>query len=167
MASSFYDDADEDEEEEDEALLPVNNNTRKRKQPSSSTSNNDLPPFYCCYLLTSLNEKYQNHTYIGFTVHPQRRIRQHNGEIEGGAKKTQRKRPWEMVLCVHGFTSKKAALLFEWCWQHPLEARATRDAMSRLKGQRIGNFYFLRAKIRFVKLRCVQIVLLKMKMIFD
>lgn len=37
-------------------------------------------PHYC-YLLRSLNEKYKNSTYIGYTVNPMRRIRQHNREV--------------------------------------------------------------------------------------
>jgi hypothetical protein len=49
---------------------------------------------FACYLLTSLQPRYAQHTYIGFTVNPQRRIRQHNGEISAGAKKTRTKRPW-------------------------------------------------------------------------
>ena len=52
-------------------------------------SKNGLSPnkFFGCYLLTSLAPKFLLHTYIGFTVNPQRRIRQHNGEISNGAKK--------------------------------------------------------------------------------
>ena len=37
-------------------------------------------PHYC-YLLRSLNEKYKHSTYIGYTVNPKRRIRQHNREV--------------------------------------------------------------------------------------
>ena len=37
-------------------------------------------PHYC-YLLRSLNEKYKKSTYIGYTVNPKRRIRQHNREV--------------------------------------------------------------------------------------
>ena len=66
--------------------------------------------FFCCYLLRSLCPRSKSRTYIGFTVNPRRRIRQHNGEIASGAWRTRRGRPWEMVLCIHGFPSNVAAL---------------------------------------------------------
>jgi len=66
--------------------------------------------FFCCYLLRSLCPRSRSRTYIGFTVNPRRRIRQHNGEIASGAWRTRRGRPWEMVLCIYGFPSNVAAL---------------------------------------------------------
>ena len=74
---------------------------------------------FFCYILTSLHEKYLNGTYIGFTDDPLHRIRQHNGEIKGGAKFTKRRRPWKLVLVVSNFPNKIAALKFEWAWQNP------------------------------------------------
>ena len=73
-----------------------------------------------------MNPKYKTNCYIGFTVDPCRRIRQHNGEIVGGALKTEKKRPWEMALVVYGFPTKKLALSFEWTWQHPQESAKLR-----------------------------------------
>ncbi|KAF3790333.1 Structure-specific endonuclease subunit [Nymphaea thermarum] len=98
-----------------------------------ATHNARKRDFFACYLLCSLSPRFKGHTYIGFTVNPRRRIRQHNGEITSGAWRTKRKRPWEMVLCIFGFSSNVAALQFEWAWQHPRESLAVRDAASGLK----------------------------------
>ncbi|KAL9247181.1 hypothetical protein vseg_020639 [Gypsophila vaccaria] len=89
--------------------------------------------FFGCYLLTSLSPRHKGHTYIGFTVNPKRRIRQHNGEITSGASKTKRKRPWEMVLCIHGFPTNVSALQFEWAWQHPKDSVAVRETAATFK----------------------------------
>eukprot|EP00903_Cladosiphon_okamuranus_P015939 g14723.t1 len=79
--------------------------------------------FFHCYLLQSQDPKHKRSTYIGFTVDPSRRIRQHNGGINGGACRTKRKRPWDMVAIVHGFPTKSSALQFETAWQHPQRDR--------------------------------------------
>lgn len=89
--------------------------------------------FFACYLLTSLCPRFKGHTYIGYTLNPRRRIRQHNGEIGSGAWRTKRKRPWEMVLCIYGFPTNIAALQFEWAWQHPVESLAVRKAAASFK----------------------------------
>ncbi|CAN6213579.1 unnamed protein product [Urochloa humidicola] len=96
--------------------------------------------FFCCYLLRSLCPRSKSRTYIGFTVNPRRRIRQHNGEVASGAARTRRGRPWEMVLCIYGFPSNVAALQFEWAWQHPTDSFAVRQAAAEFKSfGGIGN----------------------------
>lgn len=82
---------------------------------------------YFCYLLKSLNEKFSNDTYIGFTDDPIKRLKQHNGIIKGGAKKTSKKRPWALVLVVSNFPNKILALKFEWAWTNPFMSNFTSD----------------------------------------
>ncbi|CAM6108083.1 unnamed protein product [Calypogeia fissa] len=87
---------------------------------------------HACYLLRSLNPRFKSSFYIGCTTDPKRRLRQHNGEMAQGAHFTKKKRPWEMVLCVYGFTSHVNALQFEWAWQHPLVSLPVREAAAKL-----------------------------------
>ena len=96
---------------------------RKRKRPKRPAQ------FFGVYLLASRHPSHPRSAYIGFTVNPPRRIRQHNGEVKGGAWRTHKKRPWEMLLVVHGFPSQVVALQFEWAWQQPLKSKPIRDAI--------------------------------------
>ncbi|KZO89778.1 hypothetical protein CALVIDRAFT_559051 [Calocera viscosa TUFC12733] len=83
-----------------------------------------FPPFYACYVLRSLGTRPRGRkTYIGTTTDPARRLRQHNGELTQGARKTSLDRPWIMSMLVHGFPSKLHALQFEWALQHPWKSR--------------------------------------------
>ena len=60
-------------------------------------------------------------TYIGATVNLQRRLRQHNKEIVGGAHATGRKvsqgQIWTRYCYVSGFPDWQATLQFEWRWK--------------------------------------------------
>jgi len=87
-------------------------------------------PFCGCYLVRSTLSQHRYSIYIGFTVNPLRRIRQHNGEIQGGARKTRSKRPWCFVALVNGFRSQVEALQFEWAWQHPKKSKIVREAIA-------------------------------------
>lgn len=69
------------------------------------------------YLLEASNKS----TYIGATVDLERRLRQHNKEISGGAvatgKKVAKGETWRRHCYVSGFPSWQAALQFEWRWK--------------------------------------------------
>lgn len=70
------------------------------------------------YLLVSTN----GNTYVGATVDLNRRLRQHNKEIKGGAHATGMKvaqgETWTRAAHVSGFPDWQAALQFEWRWKH-------------------------------------------------
>jgi len=66
-----------------------------------------------------VNIRRRHYTYVGYSLDPWRRLRQHNGELASGARRTLFQRPWQVVLLLRGFRSKSEALQFEWAWQHP------------------------------------------------
>lgn len=61
-------------------------------------------------------------TYVGATVDLDRRLRQHNKEITGGAHATGAKvaqgEIWVRAAHVSGFPDWQATLQFEWRWKH-------------------------------------------------
>lgn len=69
------------------------------------------------YLLVSTN----GNTYIGATIDLNRRLRQHNKEIKGGAHATGIKvsqgETWTRVAHISGFPDWQATLQFEWRWK--------------------------------------------------
>ena len=72
------------------------------------------------YVLTSQGGE---QTYVGATLDIERRLRQHNSELHGGAKYTTSKssanpKYWSRLLHVDGFQSKIEALQFEWALKH-------------------------------------------------
>ena len=59
------------------------------------------PRFLCVYVLRNTKTEA---VYVGVTTEPKRRLRQHNGELRGGAARTLRSpHKWQMILVVHGF----------------------------------------------------------------
>jgi predicted GIY-YIG superfamily endonuclease len=71
-----------------------------------------------CYILANQHGV----TYNGYTNNLPRRIRQHNGEITGGARSTRNKGPWKYIAVITSndpeFTKNKA-LSLEWHIRYP------------------------------------------------
>lgn len=66
-----------------------------------------------CYILR--NRHNPSVTYNGSTNDPTRRLRQHNGEISGGAKATKRcNGGWEFCALLSGFDTHQNCLSCEW-----------------------------------------------------
>lgn len=77
---------------------------------------------YVCYTLVSADGRC---TYVGITNCLARRLRQHNGELSGGAKYTTRRGSgWTVAWVVSGFGTKVAALQFEWALHHCRRGKA-------------------------------------------
>lgn len=71
------------------------------------------PRTYYCYCLFTEDRR---QTYIGATVDPEHRLRQHNGELVGGARRTQG-RPWTHACILTEIPTWTAALQLEWRWK--------------------------------------------------
>lgn len=71
-----------------------------------------------CYLLATENN---SNTYVGATVDLDRRLRQHNHELVGGAHATgiqiARGHTWNRVCYVEGIPDWRSALQIEWRWK--------------------------------------------------
>jgi structure-specific endonuclease subunit SLX1 len=81
--------------------------------PAAAT---ETPRRWFVYLL-SCSPTGTGGTYVGMTFDLDRRLKQHNGQVAGGAAAT-RGRSWFRVCHVEGFPDQTAALQFEWAWKH-------------------------------------------------
>lgn len=83
---------------------------------------------YICYLITN-----GSRTYVGITNNFARRLRQHNGEISGGARSTSRRaiegQPWRFAACVRNIAEHNDALSYEKCVH--LASRPGRNKVNR------------------------------------
>ncbi len=76
-----------------------------------------------CYILAN-----GQRTYNGSTNDPRRRLRQHNGELKGGARATSRAGPgWRVIALVAGFPDHVNALQCEWRIKCPSGRPGRRD----------------------------------------
>ena len=83
----------------------------------NENENENEKQFYVYCLLSTANT-----TYIGATINLERRLRQHNKELKGGAKLTgiqvNKGHVWSRICYISGFPTWNAALQFEWRWKN-------------------------------------------------
>lgn len=74
---------------------------------------------YFCYIIAS-----GSRTYNGYTVNLVRRLRQHNGELAGGARATSGKGPWRYIsiMTAPSWTAVRA-MQVEWSHKYPTRRR--------------------------------------------
>ena len=76
--------------------------------------------------------------YIGATVDRARRLRQHNGELSGGARRTARARGraegrWDMVISAGPFHTERLALQTEWAFKRAHRGSSGPPGLPRLR----------------------------------
>ncbi|CAJ1934191.1 unnamed protein product [Sphenostylis stenocarpa] len=92
-------------------------NVKPKSEPESES--------WCVYLLLSTNHPIK--TYVGITNNFPRRLKQHNGELNGGAKASRAGRPWICACIVCGFPDRSEASIFESKWK-AISRRAPRKS---------------------------------------
>lgn len=70
---------------------------------------------YYCYLIYSTSSM---KTYIGITNNLDKRLKQHNKLLKGGAKCTKQCDDWNYKIIVEGFKDRATVSSFEWYWKH-------------------------------------------------
>ena len=93
----------------------VNSRRRRRRRSVCVTPLTavDQKRVHSCYILYSPATK---KVYVGYTTNPARRLRQHRGEIQGGAKRTQKMKDDKMrfLAIISRFINARDAQFFEW-----------------------------------------------------
>ncbi|KAJ9685562.1 hypothetical protein PVL29_017558 [Vitis rotundifolia] len=94
---------------------PNPNPDPSKSSPSSSRSRSRSSFSWLVYLILSTNTPIK--TYVGVTTNFSRRLKQHNGELKGGAKASRTGRPWVCACIIQGFKDKSEACQFESKWK--------------------------------------------------
>ena len=90
-----------------------------------------------------------NRTYNGMTNNFDRRLKQHNNLLKGGAKSTTnfiKKYPdseWKLLCIIEGFESKSEAMKAEWRIKHPTNKKQRPNKFNKPEGRILGLKYIL------------------------
>ncbi|KAF9592776.1 hypothetical protein IFM89_017346 [Coptis chinensis] len=91
------------------SLKPHTTTTTTTLKISSSTRS------WSVYLILSTNKPIK--TYVGVTTDFPRRLKQHNGDLKGGAKASRAGRPWICACIIQGFKNHSEACELESKWK--------------------------------------------------
>ncbi|KAF0904404.1 hypothetical protein E2562_034484 [Oryza meyeriana var. granulata] len=72
-------------------------------RPSAEAAKEKAASGWCVYLIASSRIA---RTYVGVTTDFPRHLRQHNGELKGGAKASSAGRPWSLACLIEGFVNR-------------------------------------------------------------
>jgi predicted GIY-YIG superfamily endonuclease len=101
-------------------------------------SKKDKETKYYCYILGQSKQiqKGTGKTYNGYTVNLNRRLRQHNGEIKGGAFATKGIGPWEFIAVMTCETwTNVRAMQVEWLIRYPTRKKPRPTSYAGAKGR--------------------------------
>ena len=99
---------------------------------------------YYCYIIYS-----NNNTYNGYTVNLKRRLRQHDGELVGGAKSTHNKGPWNYLMIFHAPTwTQNQAMSVEYTIRYPTRKKPRPKIYQGVQG-RINSIPIILAQIDY------------------
>lgn len=111
-------------------LEPMPIKPKKNKEPKETK--------YYCYILGQSKQiqKGTGKTYNGYTVNLNRRLRQHNGEIKGGAFATKGIGPWEFIAVMTCETwTNVRAMQVEWLIRYPTRKKPRPTSYAGAKGR--------------------------------
>jgi len=93
---------------------------QKKGKKQEKDTPNPVKRYFCYFLGQEASRNGRGPTYNGYTVNLNRRLRQHNGEIKGGAFATKEKGPWHFiaVLTCDSWTAVRA-MQVEWLCRYP------------------------------------------------
>lgn len=76
---------------------------------------------YFCYIIYNENDR----TYNGYTVNLERRLKQHNGILKGGARSTHNRGTWNFLCVITSpcWDSISTAMQHEWSIKYPTRKR--------------------------------------------
>ena len=108
------------------------------------------------YILSFTNNNISR-TYNGMTNNIDRRLKQHNNILSGGAKATTnliKKYPesnWKIICIIKGFDNKSEAMKAEWRIRHPDNKKRRPNKFNKEKGRILGLNYILNISDKWTK----------------